>query len=370
MATIRERGGRWQAIVRIKKDGVIIHQETETFSTKKLAESWAEKVEARIKLDGVQSRSDLTLRKLIEKYWTAMEEVKPLRRTRSGELSQLMETPPAKKPVRELTSELFTKFARERHASGTSPATVLHNLSTFASVLSACKPLTGQDAPAGVVAEAIALLRRTGHVSNSQWRDRRPTLAELAKLDKEFKRIAANPTTEIPMDKIVQVLVLWPRRREELCSLEWEHLRDRPRTALLLDTKHPTKVRNETVPIPDGAWDIMMSMPKVDRRVFPFNPESVSKAFARACERLGIDNLRLHDLRHEGVSRLFEAGLDLPEVALVSGHSWNMLRRYTHLRPQAVLEKLNASLTKAQKDRAESEKAGQDHVDHPDRKEV
>jgi len=38
-------------------------------------------------------------------------------------------------------------------------------------------------------------------------------------------------------------------------------------------------------------------------------------------------------LRHDGVSRLFELGWNIPHVAAVSGHrSWSSLKRYTHLR--------------------------------------
>jgi integrase len=43
--------------------------------------------------------------------------------------------------------------------------------------------------------------------------------------------------------------------------------------------------------------------------------------------------LHFHDLRHEGISRLFEVGRSIPQVAAVSGHrSWQSLQRYAHLR--------------------------------------
>jgi integrase len=45
-----------------------------------------------------------------------------------------------------------------------------------------------------------------------------------------------------------------------------------------------------------------------DQRIFPFNHKSAGSAFTRACKDLGIANLHFHDLRHEGTSRLFEAG--------------------------------------------------------------
>lgn len=56
-------------------------------------------------------------------------------------------------------------------------------------------------------------------------------------------------------------------------------------------------------------------------------------AFRDARDLLEIDDLRFHDLRHEGISRLFEMGLNIPHVATVSGHrSWQNLKRYTHIR--------------------------------------
>jgi hypothetical protein len=41
--------------------------------------------------------------------------------------------------------------------------------------------------------------------------------------------------------------------------------------------------------------------------------------------------LHFHDLRHEGISRLFEMGRTIPQAASVSGHrSWASLQRYSH----------------------------------------
>ena len=58
---------------------------------------------------------------------------------------------------------------------------------------------------------------------------------------------------------------------------------------------------------------------------------------------MGIENLYIHDLRHEAISRLFEMGLSIPEVALISGHrDPRMLFRYTHLRAEDVAEKIHS----------------------------
>ena len=50
----------------------------------------------------------------------------------------------------------------------------------------------------------------------------------------------------------------------------------------------------------------------------------------------------IHDLRHEAVSRLVEAGLSDQEAASISGHkSMQMLRRYTHLRAEDLVKRLD-----------------------------
>jgi integrase len=64
-------------------------------------------------------------------------------------------------------------------------------------------------------------------------------------------------------------------------------------------------------------------------------------AWERVKHRAGISDLRFHDLRHEAISRFFEMGLSVPEVALISGHKdTRMLFRYTHLRAEEVAKKL------------------------------
>jgi integrase len=56
--------------------------------------------------------------------------------------------------------------------------------------------------------------------------------------------------------------------------------------------------------------------------------------------RLG--DLRFHDLRHEAISRFVEDGLSDQEVVAISGHrSMQMLRRYTHLRTEDLVKKLD-----------------------------
>ncbi|MBU0799368.1 MAG: tyrosine-type recombinase/integrase [Alphaproteobacteria bacterium] len=78
-----------------------------------------------------------------------------------------------------------------------------------------------------------------------------------------------------------------------------------------------------------------------DAPVFPLSDNATKLAWQRLAKRAKIENLRFHDLRHEAISRFFERGLSLPEVALISGHrDFRMLFRYTHLKAEDVAAKL------------------------------
>jgi len=76
--------------------------------------------------------------------------------------------------------------------------------------------------------------------------------------------------------------------------------------------------------------------------VFPsVTTEAVKGSYMRAIKRADIEDLRFHDLRHEATTRLFEKGLNIMEVASITGHKdLRMLRRYTHLRAEDLARKL------------------------------
>lgn len=99
--------------------------------------------------------------------------------------------------------------------------------------------------------------------------------------------------------------------------------------------KHPGQKKGNDVwcELPPEALQVVKSMPKLNAEIFPFGTDAISAAFTRACKVLGIADLHFHDLRHEGVSRLFEMGRTIPLAASVSGHrSWSSLQRYAQIR--------------------------------------
>jgi integrase len=76
-------------------------------------------------------------------------------------------------------------------------------------------------------------------------------------------------------------------------------------------------------------------------RVFPVTGNSIRLAFEHLRVRAEMEDFRFHDLRHEGVSRLFEKGLNIAEVSTISGHKeLRMLQRDTHLRAEDLVARL------------------------------
>jgi site-specific recombinase XerD len=83
-----------------------------------------------------------------------------------------------------------------------------------------------------------------------------------------------------------------------------------------------------------------LAQPRSDERIFPRSTTYMSKVFHLAAVKAGVQDVVLHDLRHEGITRLFELGFQIQEVAMVSGHTnWRTLSRYTHLRPEGLVQR-------------------------------
>lgn len=77
--------------------------------------------------------------------------------------------------------------------------------------------------------------------------------------------------------------------------------------------------------------------------MFDTNFEAVKSAFRRAKSRATIQDLRLHDLRHEATSRLYETtDLRSVEIGAITGHEdARSLRRYTNLRASFQVSRFN-----------------------------
>jgi integrase len=71
-------------------------------------------------------------------------------------------------------------------------------------------------------------------------------------------------------------------------------------------------------------------------------PYAFNKTWLRIKTKNGLTNLHFHDLRHEAVSRFVESGFSDQEVSAISGHkSMQMLKRYTHLRAEDLVTRID-----------------------------
>lgn len=110
------------------------------------------------------------------------------------------------------------------------------------------------------------------------------------------------------------------------------------------NTKNGT---SRTVHLSEKATDAVLKLINVNHgktygnRLFSICSTTVDNLWKTARKRAGCNDLRIHDLRHEAISRLADAGLSLGALASMSGHKTSqMLLRYINAKESDIREKL------------------------------
>jgi len=343
--------GSWR--VQVRRKGRYV---SETFLKRDDARRWATAAEAKIDRGETPTPSRAaglrTFGELIDLHIDDMKSVcKAPRRSKAATLKSLKSSLGEKK-IGELDRQCFIDFGRKRAAGGAGPMTLSIDIGAIKLVLTHAAAVHGLTVPVEAIDLARIALKRLGLVGKGVERDRRPTDEEIERLITYF---SAKPRQTIPMAAVVRFAIATAMRQEEIFRLVWDDFAVRPKMLTIRDRKDPrTKSGNDQrIPLLSvSGFDPVaiieeqrLTRTNSELRIFPFNHRSAGTAFSRACRDLGIVDLHFHDLRHEGTSRLFEAGFQIPQVALVTGHKdWKMLRRYTHLRPES-LHLIAASVT-------------------------
>lgn len=245
-----------------------------------------------------------------------------------------------------LTSADLIAHCKDRKAAGAQPATIYHDIAYLRSVMKKAKPVFNIDANYAIFEEAVPVLIDMKLVGKSQRRTRRPTTLELEKL-KEGLRVRqnfrSNGKIRIPFVDILDFSILTCMRIGEVCTLRWEDLNEVNKTVVVRDRKDPRKKEGNhmIVPLLGDSMNIVLRQERKGDFIFPYNSRSVTAGFQRVRNSLGIEDLRYHDLRREGASRLFELGYSIEEVAQVTGHrNLNILWQvYTQLFPHKLHNK-------------------------------
>ena len=139
---------------------------------------------------------------------------------------------------------------------------------------------------------------------------------------------------------IIQFAVETGMRRSEILKLTWNDVNLETGIASLYDTKNGD---DRHIPLTKTAIQLLSNLTQSSEFVFPISANCLRLAWERCRNKSNIKGLRFHDLRHEAVSRFFEMGLSVPEVALISGHKdVRQLFRYTHLKPENLIAKYSS----------------------------
>lgn len=305
---------------------------TRTFSTLPMARKWKKRKLAEIELGGVQTvaRSGATVAEAIS---ARLAIHKNLERSAKQQLGWLKESKFGKMKLGDLSLDSLTGLADDMLAEERQPQTVAGYLTILVHTLDWASR-RGFFVPVAALKQAMEQMWEDEILARSEERSRRPTIEELNNI---LAAVSANKRQKNPLAKIVVFAIFSCRRLGEICRLRWDDLNIEQKKILVRDMKHPRKKKGNDVwcSLTDEALAIILSMPQTSEYIFPFKATTVGTAWRRHRDRLNICDLRFHDLRHEGITRLFEMGMPAAFVAKHSGHkNGGCLYRYEHVEQQ------------------------------------
>ncbi len=342
MATITKTpSSTWKAIIR----RVGWPTSAKTFRTKRDAEDWARRTEDEM-VRGVFIQRTPSEKMLVsvalQRY---VQEVVPTKKEstqrREGARIREIDTYFEKYSLAAVTPDLVAKFRDARLAEGKANNSVRLELALLGHLFN----VAIREWHIGLAYNPVTNIRKP---SAGEGRDRR-----LAKHEQEKLLSAVDQHTNPMLGWIVRIAIETGMRHSEILGLRRSQIDLTKRVARLSDTKNESA---RTVPLTRMATAAFSQA--LNNPIRPFDtdliffgepgksgkrsPYQFSKTWQVIKKSLGMADLHFHDLRHEAVSQLVEAGLSDQEVASISGHkSMQMLRRYTHLRAEDLVKKLD-----------------------------
>ena len=348
---------RYRAEIRINRKDLPIYKESKTFGSKKVAANWLAKREAEIEenpeiLFGQEDVIDLTLSNAISKYLA--EVGAEYGRTKTYSLKLIQKFPIARHVITKIKSTHIAEHVALRKKGiedlGLDPvasSTLQHELLHIRGVLSHAAVMWDIDIDLNAFDKATAQLRKTRQISSSQKRDRLPTNDELMALTKYFVQKWRNPNYSYPMHLIIWFAIYSCRREAEITRMKLIDFDRHNNSWKIRDLKNPTGSKGnhkEFNVLPQckkiiellSETEVRAKMLKRgygDEYLIPLSPKTIGGEFRKACKLLEIDDLRFHDLRHDGCTRLAEQGFTIPQIQQVSLHdSWGSLERYVSVK--------------------------------------
>jgi integrase len=326
MGCVRKRGKSWNAQVRIAG----WRSFTKSFKSKSDAKLWIDELERKLHsapIPDIPIDRKIALGELLIKY---ADEVSPSHKGCVAETCRLKSIARrwiGELDIRYLTKQHFIQYRDDRMTVVTG-SSVGSELALMKRVLDTAIKKWGYGIPYNPI-------RDIEFPKGSTARTRR-----LVSDEKERLLTAASLQRNIYISSIIEFAIETGMRRSEILKLRWCDVDLENGFASLYDTKNGEDRR---VPLTRRCIEVLQTVPQTDEQVFPISATCLRLAWNRTRNKVGITDLRFHDLRHEAVSRFFEMGMSVPEVALISGHKdVRQLFRYTHLNPENVFKKYAA----------------------------
>ena len=345
MATITKTpSGTWKVIIR----KVGWPTASKTFRLKRTAEDWARDTEDEMVKGVFIQRAPsqrLTLEVALDRYLKDVSVTKSIF-TQRGETSKSkqLKAELGKYSLAAITPDLVAGYRDKRLEAGRKPNTVRLELALLGHLFTVAM----QEWGIGLAYNPVANIRKP---SPGEGRDRRLASTEETKLMEAVSN-HSNPM----LGWIVRAALATGMRSNEIVTLRRAQVDLNRRVIRLTKTKNGSErtvpmtleakaIFEEALANPIRPIDcdlIFFGEPGKDKKTR--KPYAFNKAFGIIKKDLDLTDLHFHDLRHEAVSRLVEAGLSDQKVSAISGHkSMQMLKRYTHLRAEDLVSELDAA---------------------------
>ena len=218
----------------------------------------------------------------------------------------MMADPIAAMSLDKLTTARLADY-RDSRLSKVGPSSVRRELA----ILAHCLEVARREWGVSLTINPMAELRLPSAAPN---RERRVTPEEIDCLATALRKCRNKLLVSV-----VNLAIHTGMRRSELLGLTWRNVDLKRSLAFLPTTKngHPRHV-----PLGPAAREVLTGLGRggPDDLVLPMSANAVRLSWERLKRRAKVEELRFHDLRHEAISRFFEAGLSVPEVGLISGH--------------------------------------------------
>ena len=324
MATYRKRNSKWQAIIRHKNIGTV----TRSFKSKSHAIKWVHEQENIIEAGhyGLLKPDSVILGELLSRYCEEITQGKRSANTEERRLNRLIKDPISALTLDKLSSSAIAAFRDRRLPDGA--RTAHYDLT----LIRHCLKIAIHEWGLMLSSNPVDFIKMP---PASRPRQRRLNKGEYERLE-QASHLTLNPH----IWPIIVFAIETGMRRSEILGLTWDNINLERQLAYLPLTKNGT---SREVPLSTKAVQVLTNQRSRQNTPtpFPVNANAFRLAWERLRKRAGLCDLRFHDLRHEAISRFFELGLSIPEVALISGHKdAKMLFRYTHLRAGNIIAKL------------------------------